>query len=76
MGADGWIDIYDAEKIDSNIEIKKLFTNCFNYYTQTIFNRRVYTCYFDTEGRSAKFNDDLNSNIFNDYLITTWQVWT
>ena len=47
MGADGWIYILDATKIDaSNFEPYLDFSNV---YRRTIFERDVYTVYGDTE---------------------------
>lgn len=75
MGADGWIYIYDANRID-RAGLTDRFFDCFvNTYTRTIFGNRVYTAYGDTEHHQT-VNDGYDGEEFDSYLIARWEVWT
>ncbi len=50
MGADGWIDIYDAEIAEQHGLLEKLREmNIAQMYERTIFDKRVITIYSETE---------------------------
>jgi hypothetical protein len=52
MGADGHIYIYDADEVDKR-NLKNLLFRFHHVYERKIFNKRVYTRYWDTDGRGS-----------------------
>lgn len=78
MGADGCIYIYDAKAIEKdNLESK--FRDTFAHvYAQEIFGRRVFTAYADSEGRDLMAYEESvrTANMFDEYLIAEWDVWS
>lgn len=62
MGGDGTILIYDADKIDAAGLRDSFFDTFANTNEEVLFERRIYTAYYDTQ--------------FNDYKIAKWCIWT
>ena len=75
MGADGTLYIFDADAIDAAGLREKFFEHFTHAYSQTIFERRVYTAYEDTEGRDLTDRYTENSGLWK-YEIDSWTVWS
>jgi hypothetical protein len=73
---EGWIEIYDADGIDS--KFKKFFHEYFNYVTEKkMFNKRIYIVYGDTERRLISDDRDYaTEEMFAQYLIGDWSLWS
>lgn len=63
MGADGWIDIFDATAIEE-ANLTRLFFKIFGgcVYKREIFGRKLYTAYYDTNGLTS-INDNWNEKL-------------
>jgi hypothetical protein len=80
MGADGWLHIFDADAIDAAGLTDKFFKYYASPYVQSIFGKRVYTAYGDTEHHDTYSegvrNNDVILEKIQEHLIDTWKVWT
>ena len=78
MGSDGWIVLYDRDRIDSD-GLRDKFHKSFEYvYSRTINGVQmqsngvnIYTVYGDTEGHNMGTYPE-----FDKYIIDEWEVWT
>lgn len=77
MGADGWIYLFDADKLEeAGLNPKWDFHNAF---LQKFMGKRLWTVYWDTEGQWL--SDDSRSELPAAYsesgaLVDEWMVWT
>ena len=89
MGADGWIKIYDYNKLKELVpKIDEFLSNhCGHLYKRVIFGNTVVTMYADTEwqeptcivcgeyGYCNKHYQEVNT-LDKIALIDKWEVWT
>jgi hypothetical protein len=77
MGADGWIYLFDADKLaEAGLDPSYDFRSA---HLQDLQGRRIWTVYWDTEGHSL--NDESLGELPPVYaesgaLIDEWMVWT
>jgi hypothetical protein len=91
MGADGWIDIYDAEKAEKEGLLDKIKAlDIIQMYEREIFGKRILTIYSETERcifdprypfdgyLTDMTGEEVNlfKNFYNLCYIDTWEVWT
>ena len=78
MGADGWIDIFDADKFDD--AVKKYGIECEDFppsfYEHTLFGHRLYAVYDDTI-RNVYWEPPAGwQEVEDESLLDKWEVWT